>query len=1024
LFGTAYVKIDFGEVVELVYTTDLKSVGHVAHAGSSPAFATKPEKREMIPKTIFQTGKNKQDEYIENTILSFCNIPRPDWEYKYFTDSECIDFFNDNPLEEFPDIVNKFKSFTKGEHFSQLFRYYYLYVRGGIFIDLDAMFETSVDSIVKEYDFISANSFMHLEGKSDFPYIFDGFMASQPRHPVVYEVLKFAYSTDNSSLLNHYHLFCEEIHRIITDIAPQNIKIYQEVDKSDEGYGGSVIVDEEGEVVLSHYWRSKVPPRRSYWNNYNKSELHTFPYTILNTYQVPNALIRVGPKKDGGYIIVDGLKYDMLLSCGIGREIGFEEEFLDAHNIDCIALDGTIEKYPNSRHSVKWINKNVGALNTRKKTNLKEYAKGKNNIFLKMDIEGCEFDWLESTTPEELRKFSQIVIEVHWPFDKYRWNNLNKLNETHYLVHIHGNNYCDDNLGFKMGRPDGGYITINNPDLTKARLPDVFEATFVRKDLVNHVEQINFSFPTDLDAPNNPNAEDLSFKIPDDSATSGSGRSNWNPFRTRTQLMEETHSGFTAWKVKAYNRGKKTPSLTCTPTANTEIHSLICSTRVQEYLISIKSFLYFFTDVAVVVHDDGSLSEDDKNLIVSHISGVKIISKESADDAVDALLENKPFCKKYRNNFVNAKQLLDFALLSEGEKIISLDSDTLFLNKPIELIDWINDSKDVVKYSHETKADEQNRVRLSLGYEEESYVNIGFSAYPKGVLDLELTETLLSKLQDSDWYTGQDIFSILVSESPYSYECFNKENYQNIYSFKDDGVEFRHYFSSTWVFGFGSRLHEDTTRVLEKLESQTMKIKSRNELPELLNNLKLFGEGVEIGVQEGLYSYEILSRSKLKTLYSIDPWSTYTGRVYNDVGDTSQEIHDYRYLKTIMKLMQFGTRSVCIRQASCEAVKLFKDESLDFIYIDANHSYEAVKEDLERWFPKIKPGGIFAGHDYLNGEVPYGTEWGSTGITDFGVKQAVDEFTEKGGFTLRVAGGKNAVNDNWEKAFPTWYIYR
>jgi hypothetical protein len=54
-----------------------------------------------------------------------------------------------------------------------------------------------------------------------------------------------------------------------------------------------------------------------------------------------------------------------------------------------------------------------------------------------------------------------------------------------------------------------------------------------------------------------------------------------------------------------------------------------------------------------------------------------------------------------------------------------------------------------------------------------------------------------------------------------------------------------------------------------------------------------------------------------------------------------------------------------IRSLSNQSVSLFEDESLDFIYIDGNHSYESVKEDMNIWFPKLKKGGLFAGHDYL-----------------------------------------------------------
>lgn len=67
-----------------------------------------------------------------------------------------------------------------------------------------------------------------------------------------------------------------------------------------------------------------------------------------------------------------------------------------------------------------------------------------------------------------------------------------------------------------------------------------------------------------------------------------------------------------------------------------------------------------------------------------------------------------------------------------------------------------------------------------------------------------------------------------------------------------------------------------------------------------------------------------------------------------------------------------------IRRTSEEANNLYQDESVDIIFIDADHSYEAVKKDIKIWLPKVKKGGILAGHDYPSGYHP-------------GVKQAVDE---------------------------------
>lgn len=51
---------------------------------------------------------------------------------------------------------------------------------------------------------------------------------------------------------------------------------------------------------------------------------------------------------------------------------------------------------------------------------------------------------------------------------------------------------------------------------------------------------------------------------------------------------------------------------------------------------------------------------------------------------------------------------------------------------------------------------------------------------------------------------------------------------------------------------------------------------------------------------------------------------------------------------------------------SVSASKLYKDESLDFVFIDADHTYEAVLNDIHHWFPKVKHGGHIAGHDYFN----------------------------------------------------------
>lgn len=184
-----------------------------------------------------------------------------------------------------------------------------------------------------------------------------------------------------------------------------------------------------------------------------------------------------------------------------------------------------------------------------------------------------------------------------------------------------------------------------------------------------------------------------------------------------------------------------------------------------------------------------------------------------------------------------------------------------------------------------------------------------------------------------------------------------------------------------------------------------MMIDDRLEMPLLINKLNLRGYGVEIGVQNGNYSEIILKKSHLSKLFSIDPWIEFDQEEYEDIANIDQKEQDQAYSNTVKKLSVHGMRSVCLRMLSAEAAGLFTDESLDFVYIDGNHSYEGCSEDITLWWPKLKEGGIFSGHDYLDGEIPAG---------NFGVKSAVDEFVKEKGLKLFV------TDEKW----PTWYIIK
>lgn len=150
----------------------------------------------------------------------------------------------------------------------------------------------------------------------------------------------------------------------------------------------------------------------------------------------------------------------------------------------------------------------------------------------------------------------------------------------------------------------------------------------------------------------------------------------------------------------------------------------------------------------------------------------------------------------------------------------------------------------------------------------------------------------------------------------------------------------------------------------------------RNNLGNFLNTLGLTGLGVEIGTHRADYASHLLSTWEGSTLYCVDPWTNLPGYEYQATllwgnGDREED----RVL-AYERLSAFAERAVPIESTSLQIVGSFKDNSLDFVYIDGDHQKEAVTADLAAWYPKLKSGGIIAGHDIVcPGETPE-SDWG------------------------------------------------
>lgn len=142
---------------------------------------------------------------------------------------------------------------------------------------------------------------------------------------------------------------------------------------------------------------------------------------------------------------------------------------------------------------------------------------------------------------------------------------------------------------------------------------------------------------------------------------------------------------------------------------------------------------------------------------------------------------------------------------------------------------------------------------------------------------------------------------------------------------------------------------------------------TRDDLPQFFIDLG-FKVGAEIGVDKGEFSQHF-GKAGLK-LFAIDPWRY--DKQYHE--SPIQKRLDFLYEHTQRVLAPYPNCKI-IRKTSMEAVEDFEDESLDFVYIDGNHQFRYIAEDLVEWSKKVKKGGVICGHDYIytSGKTKAGT---------------------------------------------------
>jgi hypothetical protein len=174
--------------------------------------------------------------------------------------------------------------------------------------------------------------------------------------------------------------------------------------------------------------------------------------------------------------------------------------------------------------------------------------------------------------------------------------------------------------------------------------------------------------------------------------------------------------------------------------------------------------------------------------------------------------------------------------------------------------------------------------------------------------------------------------------------------------------------------------------------------------------LKMMGHNagtfVEVGVNRGHYAKLMMSQWGGNRYVMVDPWMPAPGEEYVDIANAPTiEAHNDVLTEAIRNVEGFGARPVVVRDTSLGAAKFTVNNTVDVVYLDGLHHYHGVMDDIEAWWPKIKCGGVMAGHDYY---------LMSEAKTIFTVKPAVDEFARKMGLVVFQT----------HDSYPTWFVFK
>ena len=432
---------------------------------------------------------------------------------------------------------------------------------------------------------------------------------------------------------------------------------------------------------------------------------------------------------------------------------------------------------------------------------------------------------------------------------------------------------------------------------------------------------------------------------------------------------------------------------------NREKWSTSYKRTARDYILSFTNYFNYNTKMLVFI--------DDK-----YIEELKEIYNNSLHNNTIFIPINNDWMTKH----IYAWQLLDISKhIMQSDKYTNLVKDRIACGNPENIYadyNAINHSKiDFICYAINNNLINRDSFICwsDFGYFN-SILHNNPSEYPNNHLDItkfnpnKLSFCLRNKLDNKDQDT---IYTLVNAPEKFTGSFFSgpsnlmlklqklyhtslKELYNNNISDDDQHIYLKCFLKEPNLFN----LYLDSYKwpkglcYFEKLPDRFELVKT------LLSNIKN-GKFVEIGCDRGTFSKYILTVNKTSTLYSVDPYISYD----NYIDSINYVTGDNLYNETNMKLTQeFGDRFKLIREFSNKACNLVSD-NLNFVYIDGNHQYEYVYEDLCLWWEKLAPNGIIVGDDAVdtdetkrdkNGDIFI--EWCPGSYGKYGVIHAFNRF--------------------------------